>query len=93
MSPEAMRARRRRQRIPDEPINPDHLNRIMPVGTRVRYYPGPRDMGFRECEVRGEFFVALSGVVVCFVTGVSGYVAADHVERIDPLHGEQGVEG
>jgi hypothetical protein len=81
-SEEVQRAKRRRQWIPNEPMDPDHLNKIMPIGTKVRFYPGPREMGSRECEIRGEFFVSDSGCVVCFVTGQSGYVSASRVERV-----------
>ena len=60
----------------------DELTALMPVGTRVRYYPGPRSMGYREREIRAPFMVDINGLLVGWLTDEAGYISADHIERI-----------
>jgi hypothetical protein len=61
----------------------DLANADMPIGTRVRYYPGPRSMGYRECEIRYEFHLNINGLLVGWVTGQAGYVSAGHIEKVE----------
>lgn len=61
----------------------DRLNAEMPVGTRVRYWPGPRWHEWRVCEIRDSFHRLANGQIVGWVTGTPGYVDAGHIERAE----------
>ena len=72
----------------------DKLNREMPVGTRVIYYPGPRSMGGRECSFRRQFGLAnYTGYVVGWVTGTAGYVLESHIDRMPAEQAREGGAG
>ena len=69
--------------MPEPDIEVDRLNAEMPVGTRVRYYPGPRWFDSRLCEIRDTFHRLTNGQIVGWVTGTPGYVDADHIVRAE----------
>jgi hypothetical protein len=68
--------------VRDAQLEVDRLNREMPEGTPVVFYPGPREHGGRDCTIRGSFFLTgLNGEIAGWVTGQAGYVRASHIEK------------
>jgi hypothetical protein len=68
--------------VRDAQLEVDRLNREMPEGTPVVYYPGPREHGGRDCTIRGAFFLTgVNGEIGGWVTGQAGYVRASHIEK------------
>ena len=62
----------------------EKLNKKFPVGTRVHFYPILRDKKRRkEVVTKSEIFKSASGELVLFVEGVSGFVCATNIMRIE----------